>query len=61
METYREQKKDLHIVFTNLEKAHDSISRNIIWLVSQLKVLRGHLFRPYETYMRSGITSRINT
>ena len=30
METYKERKKDLHIVFNDLEKAYDSIPRCII-------------------------------
>jgi hypothetical protein len=30
MEWYKEQKKDLHMVFIDLEKAHDKISRNLM-------------------------------
>jgi hypothetical protein len=35
MERYREQKKDMHMIFIDLKKAYDKVSRNIMWWALQ--------------------------
>ena len=40
MERFREQKKHLHLVFIDLKKAYDKISRNVMrWSLDKHKVL----------------------
>jgi hypothetical protein len=35
IERYREQKKDMHMVFIDLKKTYDKVSRNIMWWALQ--------------------------
>jgi hypothetical protein len=39
MERHREQKNDLHMIFIDLEKAYDKISRNIMWWALERKLV----------------------
>jgi Reverse transcriptase (RNA-dependent DNA polymerase) len=39
MERHREQKKDLHMIFIDLEKAYNKIPRNIMWWALKMKLV----------------------
>ena len=39
VEKFRDKKKDLHIVFIDLEKAYDSVPRDVLWWVLEKKMV----------------------
>ena len=65
MERYREQKKDLHMVFIDFEKAYDNISRNVMWrALGKHKVLAKYITLikdMYDNVVTSVRTSDVDT
>jgi hypothetical protein len=47
MEKHREQNKDLHMIFINLKKAYDKISRNIMWWGARKETSPNKVHYPY--------------
>ena len=61
MEWFREQKKDLHMVFIDLEKAYDKIPRNIMWwALDKHKVLSKYVTLIKDMYNNAVTNVRTN-
>ena len=60
MEKYRERKNDMHMVYIDLEKAYDSVPRNIIWDGLKTKdISRTHIEAIRDIY--DGVATNIQT
>ena len=70
MEQYRKKKKDLHMIFIDLEKACDKIPRNVMWwaldnhkvptkYVELIKDMYNNVVTSVEQTMVTQITSRL--
>src|SRR6266498_640737 len=60
MERYREQKKDLHMVFIDLEKAYNKILRNIMWWALEKHKIPTKYITLVKDMHHDGIYVRIN-
>ncbi|XP_035836132.1 uncharacterized protein LOC118489676 [Helianthus annuus] len=59
MEKYREKKRDLHMVFIDLEKAYDSVPRRLIWDSWESRGVSGkYIDLIKDMYVRTKITVR---
>ena len=61
MERYREKKKDLHMIFIDLEKAYDKIPRNVMcWALDKHKVPTKYIRLIKDMYNNVVTSVRIN-
>ena len=60
MEFYRDRNSDLHMVFVDLEKAHDKVLREVLWRCLERRGMPvGYMRVIMNTY--SGVRTRVRT
>jgi len=60
MECYRDRKRDLHMVFVDLEKAYDRVSRDVLWRFLEKKDVPVEYTRVIRD-MDEGIRTKVRT
>ena len=60
MECYRDRKRDLHMVFIDLEKAYDRVAREALWRYLEKKSMLVEHTRAIRD-MYAGVRTRVRT
>ncbi|KAK9081027.1 hypothetical protein Syun_030707 [Stephania yunnanensis] len=60
LKKYREKKKDLHMVFVDLEKAYDRVPRDVLWWVLKRKRVHARYIDTIKD-MYDGVVTSIKT
>ena len=57
IELHRDKKNDLHMVFIDLEKAYDRVSRELLWSCMEAKAILGTYIRIIKDMYEESLTS----